>query len=131
MSALEETLMLHLKAAKLMDGMEREHRFAALATGGTGPGVRQRIKDAGLSDWRIDFAYPAKKLAIECEGGTWTGGRHTRGAGFEADTAKYNALTLHGWRLLRFTSTAIKSGVALKVIETALSTEQGTWQVIA
>lgn len=131
-SALEEMLFLHLKAAKLLAGLEREYRFVAHATGGAGPGVRQRIKDAGLSDWRLDFAYPEKKLAIECEGGVWKGGRHTRGAGFEEDAAKYNALTLYGWRLLRFTGTAIKSGMALKCIETALKTDWAmTWQVTA
>ena len=79
-----------------------------------------RIKDAGMKDWRLDFAYPLRKLAIEVEGGTWTGGRHTRGQGFEDDTFKYNALTLMGWRLLRFTGTSIKSGVALQTIEAAL-----------
>jgi len=119
-SKLEETLMLHIRGAKLEAGLEREHRFAAIATGGTHAGVRQRIKDAGMKDWRLDFAYPLRKLAIEVEGGTWTGGRHTRGQGFEDDTFKYNALTLMGWRLLRFTGTSIKSGAALQTIEAAL-----------
>ena len=70
--------------------------------------------------WRIDFAIPDKKIAIECEGGHWSGGRHTRGAGFEADILKYNALALAGWRLLRFTGALIKSGEALRTVEMAL-----------
>lgn len=47
--------------------------------------------------------------------------------------SKYNKLTLMGWKVLRFTGTAIKSGVALKTIEAALSIDWGTatWRVTA
>lgn len=129
-SKLEELLALHLRAAKL--DPVREYRVGAMATGGTGAGLRKRLTDAGLKDWRIDFAFVAEKLAVEVEGGTWTGGRHVTGSGFEADADKYNKLTLMGWRVLRFTSTAIKSGVALQCIEAALSTKwTQTWDVTA
>ena len=132
LSELEELLMIHLRAARLESGLVREYRFAAEACGGTGQGVRARLKEAGMRDWRLDFAWPEKKLAIECEGGIWNGGRNTTGAGFEEDTFKYNALTLMGWRLLRFTSTAIKSGVALQTVEAALSMQWSqAWQVTA
>lgn len=70
--------------------------------------------------WRIDFAWPAKFLAVEIEGGVWVEGRHTRGSGFVADINKYNALTLAGWRLLRFTPDMVESGIALEQIEAAL-----------
>jgi hypothetical protein len=52
--------------------------------------------------WKIDYAYPEKKLAVEIEGAVWTGGRHTRGSGFVGDMEKYNELAAMGWRLLRF-----------------------------
>jgi len=39
-------------------------------------------------------------LAVEVDGGTWTGGRHTRGAGFEADCEKLNAAVIAGFRVL-------------------------------
>lgn len=58
--------------------------------------------------WRFDFAWPARKVAVEIEGATWTRGRHTRGAGFEKDAEKYNAATLLGWRVLRFTGDMLK-----------------------
>jgi hypothetical protein len=53
--------------------------------------------------WRVDFAWPEQKVAVEIEGGVFSGGRHTRGAGFVADCDKYNALAAAGWRLFRFT----------------------------
>lgn len=51
---------------------------------------------------RIDFAFPVVKLAIEIEGGVWTGGRHTRGAGFVNDCNKYNRLESDLWHVLRY-----------------------------
>lgn len=129
-SKLEETLALHMKAAKL--DPVREYRVGAMATGGTGPGLRKRLADAELRDWRIDFAFVAEKLAVEVEGGTWNGGRHVTGTGFDADCEKYNKLTLMGWRVLRFTGASIRSGVALQCIEAALATKwTQTWVVNA
>jgi len=51
--------------------------------------------------WRFDYAWPSRMIALEIEGGVWTGGRHTRGAGFLGDMEKYNAATLMGWKVLR------------------------------
>lgn len=53
--------------------------------------------------WRFDYAWPAHRLALEVEGGSWSAGRHTRGAGFALDLEKYNTATALGWRLLRVT----------------------------
>jgi very-short-patch-repair endonuclease len=62
--------------------------------------------------WQFDFAWPDWMVAVEIEGGVWSGGRHVRGQGFEADIEKYNAATLAGWRLYRFSGSMVKSGVA-------------------
>lgn len=51
--------------------------------------------------WRFDYAWPAAKVALEVEGGVFSGGRHTRGAGFVADMEKYNTAVRLGWRVLR------------------------------
>ena len=59
--------------------------------------------------WRFDFAWPEARVAVEVEGGTWDRGRHTRGAGYAGDCAKYNAAVLGGWRVLRFTSDMLYS----------------------
>jgi len=53
--------------------------------------------------WRIDFAWPKVKLAVEIEGGIYVRGRHTRPLGFVNDIGKYNAIVMAGYSLLRFT----------------------------
>ena len=58
--------------------------------------------------WRFDYAWPDRLLAVEVEGGAWTGGRHTTGAGFVSDMEKYNAATLAGWRILRYLPRQLK-----------------------
>lgn len=58
--------------------------------------------------WRFDFAWPARMVAVEIEGGVWNGGRHTRGAGYAADLDKYNQAVMDGWRVLRFSGEHLK-----------------------
>jgi hypothetical protein len=65
------------------------------ARGTTGP-TRRR--------WRFDFAWPEQLVAVELEGGIWTGGAHTRGKHYQSDCEKYNAAALRGWRVLRYTT---------------------------
>lgn len=98
-STLEAEFALQLRAAKLTDGLEREYRFHE----------KRR--------WRFDFCWPAHKLAVEAEGGVFSNGRHTRGAGYTADLEKYNEAVMLGWRVLRFTGSMIKSGVALNAVD--------------
>lgn len=62
--------------------------------------------------WRFDYVMLDKMLAIEIEGGAWTGGRHTRGSGFVKDMEKYNAAAELGYRILRFTPAEARSGKA-------------------
>ena len=58
--------------------------------------------------WRVDFAIPEIKLAIECEGGVFTNGRHNRASGFIKDIEKYNKLNELNWRLLRYSINEFK-----------------------
>lgn len=62
--------------------------------------------------WRFDYCWPDRKIALELEGGSWVGGRHTRGSGFEADAEKYNAAALGHWLVLRYTTTMLKNDPA-------------------
>jgi hypothetical protein len=70
--------------------------------------------------WRFDFAWPALKIAAECEGGTYTGGRHVTGIGFEKDAEKYNRAAIEGWLVLRFTRKMIQNGDAADSIKAAI-----------
>lgn len=76
--------------------------------------------------WRADFAIPQAKLLIEVEGGTWTQGRHTRGKGYQGDLEKYNAATVLGWAMLRFTTEQFEIGQHFKVINEYLKNRKET-----
>lgn len=66
------------------------------------PAPKKEYKFYAERKWRIDYAFPDIKLAIEIEGGIWNNGRHNRAKGFIKDMEKYNKLTELGWRLLRY-----------------------------
>jgi len=70
--------------------------------------------------WKADGAYPDYQILFECEGGTWSGGRHVNPAGFHNDAIKYNEAAIHGWHLLRFAADLIHSGVAVDQLWRAL-----------
>jgi very-short-patch-repair endonuclease len=101
LSAGEEAFALHCRAVGLTP--LREFTFCA--------GRR----------WRFDFAWADSKLAVEIEGGTWSGGRHTSGAGYAKDLEKYNRAVLLGWRVLRFTTAMVLSGEAILQTQEALT----------
>ena len=67
--------------------------------------------------WRADFHIKNTKLLIEVEGGIWSGGRHTRGKGYLGDMEKYNAATMMGFQVLRFSTEQVTSGFAINQIE--------------
>lgn len=77
--------------------------------------------------WRFDFAWPALRVAVELEGGVWTGGRHATGAGLIADMDKYNAAASLGWRVLRFSATHLRKD-PITVWETIIDTMNTTRQ---
>jgi len=99
-SRLEETLALHMRVSGIR--FSREVRFH--------PERR----------WKFDFALVGCQVAVECEGGTRSGGRHVRGTGFEKDCEKYAEAAVLGWTVLRFTWNQIKSGYAIDTIERIL-----------
>lgn len=94
--------------------MERALSFAGL------PAPLLEFRFAARRAWRFDFAWPYFLVALEVEGGTWAQGRHTRGAGFEADCRKYAEAALGGWLVLRVTGGMVESGEALELCERAL-----------
>lgn len=71
--------------------------------------------------WRFDYALPAYKIAVEVEGGVWTGGRHIRPKGFLGDIEKYNTAALLGWRVFRTTPDKLMSNDTLLLLKNAIS----------
>ena len=70
--------------------------------------------------WAADFCWPEGDLIVEVDGGSWVAGRHTRGAGFEADRERDAEALCMGYRVLRVTPKQIKDGKALAWIERLL-----------
>lgn len=84
------------------------------------PEWRREYEFHPVRKWRFDFAWPDKLIAVEIDGGAFSNGRHTRGAGYEEDCNKLNAAALMFWRVLRFTTRQVTSGGAVDVIAEAL-----------
>jgi len=62
----------------------------------------------------------ALRFLIEVDGGTRTHGGHSCGAGQKSDYEKQTALTLRGYRVLRFTTEQVEDGTAINTILEAL-----------
>lgn len=70
--------------------------------------------------WRFDYAWPAQKIALEVEGGVWSGGRHTSPKGFHGDMEKYNSAAVLGWRILRITPKSVGTLIAISLVRDAM-----------
>jgi hypothetical protein len=81
---------------------------------------REEVRFHPTRRWRWDWGSFELMLAVEWEGGTFIGGRHTTGSGFENDCRKMNTGSLLGWTTLRFTRAMLASGEALDVIRGAV-----------
>lgn len=73
--------------------------------------------------WRFDFAWPAQRLALEVQGGIFTGGRHTQGAALLREHEKLNAAAVLGWRVLFCTPRDVANGNATKLVALAITPE--------
>lgn len=77
-------------------------------------------------DWAFDFAWPKQKIALEVEGGIYSGGRHIQPKGFLHDMEKYNTAAVLGWRVLRFTPRGSSSLTAVQMVRQAMNTQGQT-----
>jgi very-short-patch-repair endonuclease len=102
-SNLEELLLLLIRTEGLPEP-EREYMFA---------------KSIGRR-WRLDFAYPEKRIGIEVQGGIYVRGAHSRGTGLERDYEKLNAAQMLGWDVYQFSRKMIDNGEAIETIRRVL-----------
>ena len=78
--------------------------------------------------FRFDFAIPERMIAIEVEGGIWSGGRHTTPQGFLRDIVKYNLAVCSGWKVLRFTSDMVEAYIPVPMVLALLGEERDASQ---
>lgn len=69
--------------------------------------------------FRLDIAFPHHKLCLEFDGWQWHG-KYLED--FKKDRERQNLLTIHGWRILRFTATDVRQNLmtTLDTIQTCL-----------
>lgn len=98
----------------------KKQSFMELVKKETGLDVVAEYRFHDKRKWRFDFAILEQQIAIEVEGGVWTGGRHTRGNGFLKDAEKYNEASIMGWILIRTTPKELLSEKTIELIKKAL-----------
>jgi len=78
--------------------------------------------------FRLDFAWPDRKLAAEVDGGRWMVRRSSKTGqavpvGYhnsKADYDKLNLVALEGWTVLRFNPEMVRSGEAIRLLKEVL-----------
>lgn len=74
------------------------------------------VPEKKISDWgvnrrfRFDYYLPKINIAIEINGGSWMGGRHTFGKGYETDLMKLNLAQQLGIKVYQFTYDMLSRG---------------------
>jgi very-short-patch-repair endonuclease len=113
MSAALELKKLQAKAKR--ESLEKKFAFIWKAIGG--PALEREWRFEPTRRWRLDFADPVFKIAVEIEGGIWMkgGGGHTHGMWFEKDAEKYFEATMAGWQVIRLTDSMITKAVLERI----------------
>lgn len=96
MSPIEEALALHIRADKL-------------------PRPVRQYQVNPERRWRIDYAWPALRIAVEVDGEV-----HRIKERFHADIEKHAWLTLNGWTLLRVGGREVRDGRAIAWVKALL-----------
>jgi len=112
-----------------MSRLEEEFVFIAGVYGLQVEAREYRFADEVGRKFRFDFAWPdpSEMVAVECDGGIYSGGRHVRPKGYEMDCEKLNLATELGWRVFRFTANALRSNPfrCIEQVKAALAGSSG------
>jgi very-short-patch-repair endonuclease len=97
-----------------MSQSELERTFETIWKQLGGPELETEYQFHPTRKWRFDYAFVSAqiKAGFEIEGGTFKGGRHTRGKGYAQDCQKYNQAQLLGFQVYRFTADMLESDPA-------------------
>ena len=71
--------------------------------------------------WRFDWAWPEQRIALECNGGIWVQGRHSRGSGLLKEHEKMNAAAVLGWKILYATPQNLNGPATFATLKEALT----------
>ncbi len=116
--ALEDSLALQFDAMKIK--YRREVRLFAEFVG-IGKGLRERLNNACLKDYRFDFEICELNLLVEVQGGVWLPkGGHNTGTGINRDCEKALMAFKHGYTVLPVTKELIKSGKVVDAIDSVI-----------
>ena len=110
-------------ATRPMPSSRLEQRFMALWELADCPPLEREYRFDEVRRWRFDFAHPVSMVAIEIEGGTYSGGRHTRHEGYTADCEKYNYAQMGGWQVYRLTASMITPEWCERIADAIRTTE--------
>ncbi len=95
----------------------------------------KQMREAGLPEperqarlvpkrrFRTDFWWPDQRVALECHGGEWRGGRHGTGQGLTSDAEKQNLITIQGIRCYVVTGGMVRDGRALALLREVFKAE--------
>ena len=95
------------KARRAAGNRTLADRFERLWAAANGPTLTPEYRFHAERNWRADYCHEPSRTLIELEGGTWAGGRHTRGAGYAEDCRKYLAAVVMGYAVVRLTGEMI------------------------
>lgn len=106
------------KGSNKVEGSRLETMFALqLRAIGAPPWVEQYVGAVPGRKYRLDFAWPERKIAVECQGMV-----HRIKAQFNRDTEKMCLLELAAWRVLPVSGDDVRSGRAIGWLQQALAT---------
>jgi hypothetical protein len=71
--------------------------------------------------WRMDWAWPEQKVALEVDGGVWIRGKHGRGSGIVKDHEKQAHAAALGWRIIRVEPKHLMAPSTFEFLRSALA----------
>src|SRR5262245_430569 len=85
------------------------------------PTPEAEVAFASPRRWRFDWAFKDQQIAIEYQGGNYTGkGGHNTVKGLRNDYEKFSEAAIRGWLLILIDSGSVRDGRAVTWVERAL-----------
>ena len=110
--------MVDARAGAVPESVLETRVVRALRKGGLPKPVAQHH----VGHYRVDFAYPAARIAIEADGFAW----HSSHRQLERDSVRRNALTAMGWTVLHVTSEQLQDDAFVEVARALLTGRRTT-----